>query len=277
MISPARICSTGPPRDCTRPWPSVTYRVWPTAWACQAVRAEGVNRTALTRTREGSSPWAMGSMKTSPVNHSAGPLVVGRRGWMGMGVSSVSCRCWRSRRRSPVLGRTATRRPGRGSSRRRAQDLEEAAGGPLALAGQGRGAGADDAGELAQRRDADAAGDRRGRRPGAVHAQQRPHRDPGPALESLGHGVGLAAQAPEGRGRRAAARELDDYDARSGAPLQGGLAPPDPDAGGGTKAQPPAQPPAGLLALAVLPVGAAIAASVRPGPAARRHGRRQPR
>ncbi len=29
--------------------------------ASQAVRAEGVNRTALTRTRDGSSPWMMGS------------------------------------------------------------------------------------------------------------------------------------------------------------------------------------------------------------------------
>jgi hypothetical protein len=47
------------------------------ACECQAVRTEGVNRTAFTRTREGSSPRAMASMKTSPVNHSAGPLVVG--------------------------------------------------------------------------------------------------------------------------------------------------------------------------------------------------------
>src|SRR5215216_6618899 len=85
MTSPARISSMGPPRGWTSPLPSVTYRVWPTAWACQAVRAVGVNRTALTRTREGSSPRAMASMKTSPVNHSAGPLAVGCFGWMGMG------------------------------------------------------------------------------------------------------------------------------------------------------------------------------------------------
>jgi hypothetical protein len=29
----------------------------------------------------------MASMKTSPVNHSAGPLAVGCFGWMGMGTS----------------------------------------------------------------------------------------------------------------------------------------------------------------------------------------------
>jgi hypothetical protein len=47
----------------------------------------GVNRTALTRTREGSSPRAIASMKTSPENHSAGPLAVGGLGWMGTGGS----------------------------------------------------------------------------------------------------------------------------------------------------------------------------------------------
>jgi len=31
----------------------VTYRVCPTACECHAVRADGVNRTAMTRTREG--------------------------------------------------------------------------------------------------------------------------------------------------------------------------------------------------------------------------------
>ena len=68
------------------------YRVWPTACECQAVRAEGVNRTALTRTREGSSPRTMASMKTSPVNQSAGPRAVGGLGWMGTGVSLLRCR-----------------------------------------------------------------------------------------------------------------------------------------------------------------------------------------
>src|SRR5260370_25821822 len=56
MTSPARISAMSPLRDWTSPLPSVTYRVWPTACECHAVRAEGVNRTVLTRTREGSSP-----------------------------------------------------------------------------------------------------------------------------------------------------------------------------------------------------------------------------
>src|SRR4029453_17059440 len=97
-MSPARISSTAPPRDCTSPLPSMTYRVWPTAWACQAVRADGVNRTALTRTREGSSPRTIGSIQTSPVNHSAGPLAVGCLGWMGTGGSLLRCRGRRRRR-----------------------------------------------------------------------------------------------------------------------------------------------------------------------------------
>ena len=41
------------------------------------MRAEGEKRTAVTRTHEGSSPLAMPSIQTSPVNYSAGPLVVG--------------------------------------------------------------------------------------------------------------------------------------------------------------------------------------------------------
>jgi hypothetical protein len=98
ITSPARISSMAPPRDCTSPLPSVTYRVCPTAWECQAVRAEGVNRTALTRTREGSSPRAMASIQTSPVNHSAGPLAVGCLGWMGTGSSSLMARAQGTRR-----------------------------------------------------------------------------------------------------------------------------------------------------------------------------------
>ncbi|GAA2355147.1 hypothetical protein GCM10010404_04090 [Nonomuraea africana] len=33
--------TTSPPRGCTRPTPSVTCRVCPTAWRCQAVREYG--------------------------------------------------------------------------------------------------------------------------------------------------------------------------------------------------------------------------------------------
>src|SRR3954454_11720553 len=77
MTSPGRMVSTSPPRDWIRPTPSVTCRVWPSECECQAVRAHGANRTVLTRTREGASPRAMTSNQTSPVNISAGPLVLG--------------------------------------------------------------------------------------------------------------------------------------------------------------------------------------------------------
>jgi hypothetical protein len=60
-VSPGRITTTTPPPDCTSPIPSVTCRVCPQAWLCQAVRAHGANRTVLTRILEGSSPLAMTS------------------------------------------------------------------------------------------------------------------------------------------------------------------------------------------------------------------------
>ena len=47
----------------------------------------GEKRTALTRTREGSSPLAMPSIQTSPVNHSAGPFAVG---WLARNSTGVS-------------------------------------------------------------------------------------------------------------------------------------------------------------------------------------------
>jgi len=77
MMSPARISEISPSRAWIRPRPSVTYRVCPTACECHAVRADGVNLTAMTRTRDGSSPRTTASRKTSPVNQLAGPLAVG--------------------------------------------------------------------------------------------------------------------------------------------------------------------------------------------------------
>src|SRR6476646_6618751 len=61
MVSPGPISVTSPPREWTRPRPSVTCRVWPTAWECQAVRAHGAKRTMFTRIRDGSSPLAITS------------------------------------------------------------------------------------------------------------------------------------------------------------------------------------------------------------------------
>src|SRR6478735_5910186 len=74
-MSPETSLETSPPADWMRPSPSVTYSVWPSAWQCHAVRAPGVKCTAFTRTRDGSSPRAIASIQTSPVNHSLGPLV----------------------------------------------------------------------------------------------------------------------------------------------------------------------------------------------------------
>ena len=49
----------------TRPTPSVTRRVCPQAWLCQAVRAPGVKRTVLARIRDGSSPRTISARRFS--------------------------------------------------------------------------------------------------------------------------------------------------------------------------------------------------------------------
>src|SRR5439155_21836571 len=75
--SPGRISSIGPPQRCARPPPAVTIRVWPSGCVCQAVRAPGSNVTLAQRTRAGSGASNSGSMRTVPVNQSAGPLFEG--------------------------------------------------------------------------------------------------------------------------------------------------------------------------------------------------------
>src|SRR4051812_28400133 len=72
--SPGRMTSTGPPSRWAQPQPAVTIRVWPSGWVCQAVRAPGSNVTLAPATRAGSGAAINGSMRTVPVNHSAGPL-----------------------------------------------------------------------------------------------------------------------------------------------------------------------------------------------------------
>src|SRR5580700_3014258 len=90
-MSPARMWTMPAPRDWTRPAPSVTYSVCPSAWECHAVRAPGVKRTALTRTRDGSSPRAIWSSHTSPVKLSGEPLTLACLGFLSIHVSlSVS-------------------------------------------------------------------------------------------------------------------------------------------------------------------------------------------
>src|SRR6476659_7393273 len=73
--SPGRISSTGPPSRCARPQPAEIINVWPNGCVCQAVRAPGSNVTLAPRTRAGSGVSNSGSMRTVPVNQSAGPLV----------------------------------------------------------------------------------------------------------------------------------------------------------------------------------------------------------
>src|SRR5690348_5238636 len=126
-MSPARVSAISPSRAWTRPRSSVTYRVCLTACECQALRADGVNLTALTRPREGSSPRAMTSMKTSPVNISAGPLAVGRLVSICTGTPSVSLR-------PRYRGRAAPRLPGEDLSARVGADVGD---GPPASAGRG--------------------------------------------------------------------------------------------------------------------------------------------
>src|SRR3954464_10656847 len=56
--------------------PSVTYRVWPLGWWCQAVRAPGENRTWAQPMADCSSGLRTLSICTVPVNQSAGPGAV---------------------------------------------------------------------------------------------------------------------------------------------------------------------------------------------------------
>jgi hypothetical protein len=83
-----------PPRAWTSAMPSVTRRVWPRAWTCQAVRDPGAKRTmpAVIRCGRGRG-WATGSTQTSPVNLSAGPLVVGCRPSISTVSSSLTGGC----------------------------------------------------------------------------------------------------------------------------------------------------------------------------------------
>src|ERR1017187_8951849 len=75
--SPGRISSIGSPQRCARPQPAVTIRVCPSGCVCHAVRAPGSNVTMAPVTRAGSVPLNGESMRTVPVNQSAGPLLEG--------------------------------------------------------------------------------------------------------------------------------------------------------------------------------------------------------
>src|SRR2546423_8488835 len=52
-------------------------RTWPSGWVCHAVRAPGSNVTLAPAARAGACAWNNGSIRTVPVNQSAGPLLDG--------------------------------------------------------------------------------------------------------------------------------------------------------------------------------------------------------
>src|SRR6185437_3783475 len=83
---------TGPPSACTSPMPATTKSTCPSGCLCHAVRAPGSKLTRTKRTRDGSSPMAISSIQTVPVNQSSGPLRVVRSLavtiFMGMFLSS---------------------------------------------------------------------------------------------------------------------------------------------------------------------------------------------
>src|SRR2546423_6725962 len=76
--SPGRISSLGPPSRCAHPQPTVTIKCWPSGCVCHAVRAPGSKVTLAPATRAGSGASISGSIRTAPVNQSAGPLPEGR-------------------------------------------------------------------------------------------------------------------------------------------------------------------------------------------------------
>src|SRR5690349_6615351 len=77
ITSPARISSIGPSSHCVHPQPAVTTRIWPSGCECQAVRAPGSKVTLAQAVRAGAGAVNSGSMRTEPVNHSAGPCIDG--------------------------------------------------------------------------------------------------------------------------------------------------------------------------------------------------------
>ncbi|WP_308461507.1 hypothetical protein [Sphingomonas citricola] len=65
------------PLALTQPRPQVTINVWPSGCVCQLVRAAGSKVTCAPATCDGGSAANNGSMRTVPVNQSAGPSVEG--------------------------------------------------------------------------------------------------------------------------------------------------------------------------------------------------------
>src|SRR5437763_9539951 len=77
ITSPGRASTFSWPSLCTQPQPAVTSSVCPSGCVCHAVRAPSSNVTLAPRTRAGSGASNNGSIRTLPVNQSAGPLFEG--------------------------------------------------------------------------------------------------------------------------------------------------------------------------------------------------------
>src|ERR1700738_3419723 len=77
ITSPARISTMGSPSHCVQPQPDVTIKVCPSGWVCHALRAPGSKVTLAQDTRDSAGGAFNGSIRTLPVNHSAGPLIEG--------------------------------------------------------------------------------------------------------------------------------------------------------------------------------------------------------
>src|ERR1700682_2442922 len=77
ITSPGRISSIGSPQRCAQPQPAVTIKVCPSGCVCHAVRAPGSKVTLAQDIRPGAGASNSGSIRTVPVNQSAGPLPEG--------------------------------------------------------------------------------------------------------------------------------------------------------------------------------------------------------
>src|SRR3954449_11730373 len=75
ITSPARISTIGSPSHWVQPHPEVTISVCPSGCVCHALRAPGSKVTLAHETRAGGGGAFNGSIRTVPVNQSAGPFI----------------------------------------------------------------------------------------------------------------------------------------------------------------------------------------------------------
>src|SRR5438552_1762308 len=108
ITSPGRICSIGPPQRCVQPQPDVTIKIWPSGCVCHAVRAPGSKVTLAPPTRPGWGASNSGSIRTVPVNQSAGPLPDGWEPLRLMSIGVLLELTWRQVCNLPTHGKLQT-------------------------------------------------------------------------------------------------------------------------------------------------------------------------